>query len=192
MGRQHRVKKISRVWSASVASALLLSGAALCGCSEQVDTKAQMRREVLRANNLSAERRKQFDEIRVMDDQGNLLPSKQRVAGVLLPRGYTPKFKFDYEWYFDGELPYSKLAKYFTEQLEFATVHRPNTATLTFVQARSKGDSAMKPVSLTVSPVPGRDDWSRIHIVAQQPMPEHRQNRSEIEAELSMRRQNLR
>jgi hypothetical protein len=192
MGRQHRVTKVSRAWSAAWPCALLLSAGALCGCAEEVDPKAQMRREVLRANNLSAERRKQFDEIRAMDDNGNLLPSKQRVAGVLLPRGYDPKFKFDYEWYFDGEQPYSKLAKYFTEQLDFSTVQRPNGSTLTFVQARSKGDSEMKPVSLTISPVPGRDDWSRIRIVAQQPLPERLQSRAEIEAELSMRRANLR
>ena len=193
MGRQHRVTKL-RILSARVACALsaaLVCGGALSACSKQEDRKELIRREVLRANNLVAERRKEFEAVRVTDDHGNLLASKQRVAGVPLPRGYDPKFTFDYEWYFDGEQPYSKLVKYFTEQLDSANVQRPNGSTLTFVQARAKGDTQMKPVSVTVSPVPGRDDWSRIHIVAQQPTPAHLQSKAEIEAELSLRRQNM-
>jgi hypothetical protein len=109
---------------------------------------------------------------------------------VVLPRGYEAKFMFEYEWYFDGEQPYSKLATYFTERLDFSGVERPDGASLTFAKARTKGNSQMKPVSVTISPVPGRDDWSRIHIVAQQPLPEQLQSKEEIEAELAVRRQN--
>jgi hypothetical protein len=185
MGRQHRVTKLSRI------GALVLSVAAISGCSDPVDQKAQMRRDVLRANDLVAERKKQYDAVRTTDDRGNLIPSQQRIAGVAVPRGYTPKFTFDYEWYFDGEQPYAKLATYFTEQLDFSNVQRPNRSTMTFVQARSKGDAQMKTVTVTISPVPGRDDWSRIRIVAQQPLPEHRQSFAEIEAELAKRRQNM-
>jgi hypothetical protein len=161
----------------------------LCGCSREVDQKAQMRREVLRANDIAAERRKQFDAVRVMDDNGKLLPSKQRVAGVVLPRGYEPKYTLNYESFYDGELPYNKLATFFTEQLDFSGVQRPNPSTLTFVQARTKGDSQMKPVNVTISPVPGRDDWSRIRIMLPQPLPERLQSKEEIDTELSMRRQ---
>jgi hypothetical protein len=189
MGRQHRVTKVSRALSAWAASAVLLSGAALCGCAKQEDQKAQMRRDVLRANDFAAERRKQLAAVRVLDDNGKLVPSNQRIAGVVLPRGYEPKFKLDYESYFDGELPYSKLATYFTEQLDFIGVQRPNSSTLTFLQARSKGDSQMKPVTVTISPVPGREDWSRIRVVAPQPLPEHLQSKAEIDAELARRRQ---
>jgi hypothetical protein len=171
------------------ASAVLLSGGMLCGCSKQEDQKAQMRRDVLRANNFNAERKKQFDAVRVLDDNGKLLPSNQRIAGVVLPRGYEPKFKLDYESYFDGELPYSKLATYFTEQLDFTGVQRPNNATLTFLEAHTKGDSQMKPVTVTISPVPGREDWSRIRVVVPQPLPEYLQSKAEIDAELSKRRQ---
>ena len=180
MGRQHRVIK----------AGFALSIVLLCACSKQQDEKALMRREVLRVNNLAAERRKQLDEVRVTDERGDLLASKQRVAGVLLPRGYDPKFTFEYDWYYDGQQPYSKLVKYFTEQLESTTVQQPNRSTLTFVEARAKGDTQMKPVSVTVMPVPGREDWSRFHIVAQQPLPERLQSKGEIEGELAWRRKN--
>jgi len=184
MSHQRRVCAVSAVLIG------VLGGASLAGCSNEAEEqKAQMRRDVLRANNLEAERRKQLDALRVTDDQGNLIPSTQRVAGVVLPRGYTPKFKLDHESYFDGELPYSKLASYFTAQLDFVTVQRPNKSTMTFVQARTKGDSAMAPVKVTISPVPGLQTWSRIRILEPQPLPERLQSKAEIDAELARRRQ---
>jgi hypothetical protein len=185
MGRQHRVAKVGR---ALVACATLLSGGVLCACSREPDQKEQLRRDVLRANNMAAERKKQFDAVRVLDENGKLVPSNQRVAGIVLPRGYQPKFKLDYESSFDGELPYGKLATYFTEQLDFVGVQRPNNATLTFLEARSKGDTQAKPVSVSISPVPGREDWSRIRIQTPQPLPAQLQSKAQIDAELSLRR----
>ncbi|HET8936000.1 MAG TPA: hypothetical protein VFN67_21285 [Polyangiales bacterium] len=187
MGRQHRVTKLFRVWTAC---AVLLGGGALCACSEREDPKEQIRRDVLRSNNLADERRKRIDAIRTTDDKGNLLPSDTKVAGVVLPRGYEPKFLFEYEWYYDGEKPFALLDTYIKSQLDYADVQRQNNSALTYVQARTKGDSQMKPVSVTISPVPGREDWSRLQIVAQRPKPQHLQTKEEIEAELSLRKQN--
>jgi hypothetical protein len=171
---------------------LALSTLSLGGCSKTEDRRVELRRDVLRANNLELERRKAREAVRITDEHGALLPSSERVAGIVLPRGYTPKFTLDYEWYFDGEQPSHKLIKYFTEQLDAETVTHPGRSALTFVRARTKGDAQMKPVALTVSPVPGREDWSRIQIVAQRPAPEHKLTAAEIEAELSLRRQNAR
>jgi hypothetical protein len=187
MGRQHRVTKLCRV---SATFAVLLRGAALCACSEPEDPKAQMRRDVLRSNNLADERRKRYEAVRTTDDQGNLLPSDTKVAGVVLPRGYEPKFLFEYEWYYDGEKPYQLLATYITSHMDFAEVQQPNNSAMTYVQARTKGDSQMKPVSVTISPVPGRGDWSRIHIMAPRPKAQKLQSKEEIEAELSLRKRN--
>jgi hypothetical protein len=178
MGRQHRVTQLA--WVALTVMC--------CACTERVDQKALMRQEVLRANDLSAERRKASDANRTTDDYGNLLASTQRVAGVTLPRGFELKYTFDHEWYYDGGQSYAKLVKYFTESLDYAGVEQPSRSKLTFVQARNKGDSEMKPVRLTVSAVPGRNDWSRIQIAAQQPLPAVRQTKAEIDAELSVRR----
>ena len=192
MGRQHRMTNDRRAkgsWRVVVAVMGVLGGVSLARCSSEVEEqKAQLRRDVLRANSLDAERRKQREAVRVTDDNGNLIPSTQRVAGVVLPRGYAPKFKLDHEEYFDGELPYSKLASYFTEQLDFVMVQRPNKSTLTFVQARTKGDSQMAPVKVTISPVPGLENWSRIRILLPQPLPDRLQSKAEIDAELVRRR----
>lgn len=174
----------------SAACLLCLGGVALSSCSDEADDpKAQMRRDVLRANNVTDERRKQFDAVRTTDDNGNLIPSTERVAGVVLPRGYTPKVKVEREAYFDGEQPYGKLARYFTDQLDFTAVQRPNKSSLTFVQARTKGDSKMAPVTITISPIPGMEHWSRINILLPQPPPERLQTKAEIDAELAKRRQ---
>lgn len=187
MGRQHRVRKLYLVWAVC---AVLPSGAALCACAEREDPKAQMRRDVLRSNNLQEERRKHYDAIRTTDDQGHLLPSNTKVAGVAVPRGYEPKFLFEYEWYYDGEKPFPLLDAYIKSQLDFTEVQQLNKSALTYIQARTKGDSQMKPVSVTISPVPGRENWSRIKIEAQRPMPQKLQTKEEIEAELALRKRN--
>ena len=76
MGRQHRVTK-SRSFSVCMLAAVWLCGGALCACSKQQDQKALMRREVLRANNLAAERRQDLDAVRVTDEHGDLLARKE-------------------------------------------------------------------------------------------------------------------
>lgn len=188
MGRQHRVTNNHGALS-WVAGFALLAGAAGYGCSKEEDRQAQLRRDVLRANDLAAERRKQLDAVRVLDANGKLIPSDQRVAGIVLPRGYEPRFEIDHEAYYDGKVSYTKLATYFTEQLDFITIQRPNNYTLTFVDARMKGDTQMKPVDITISPTPVRSDWSRIRIQRPQLPPARLQTKAEIDAELSLRRQ---
>ncbi len=49
----------------------------------------------------------------------------------------------------------------------------------------------MKPVSVKVFPVPGREDWTRIQITAPKPMPKHFPTAEEIEKEIASRRENL-
>lgn len=190
MGRKHRVTRLRSVLSASAACAVLGSSV-LCACSsDSVDPKEQIRRDVLRTNDLAAERRKRLEAMRRTDDHGNLLPSDTKIAGVVLPRGYRPKLVLENEWQYEGEYSYSRLATYITAQLDFKEAQRPNPSTLTFVQARTKGDSQMKPVSVTISPAPGRPDWSSLQIRSFPPLPERRMTKEEIEAELALRRQN--
>jgi hypothetical protein len=193
MGRQHRMTKVSVgcvTWRACALCLALTAGAALAGCNKDAEEqKAQLRRDVLRANNLAAERRKQLEAVRLTDDNGNLIPSTQRVAGVVLPRGFTPKFKLEHEAYFDAELPYEKVVSYFTEQLDYAYAEQPSKSSLKFIKARTKGDAEMAPVNLMVSPVPGMGHWSRIRILLPQPLPERLQTKAEIDAELAKRRQ---
>lgn len=152
--------------------------------------RAEVRRQLLDAEKQSQERGRILDAQRVTNSNGELLPSNNQVAGITLPRGFEPKFVFEHEWHYDGQLPLKKLENYFVSRLE-ATVERPDPYSIVFARARTKGDAAMNLVTITILPVPGRDDWSRIHIVEARPLPKTFPTATEIEAELAARHRNM-
>lgn len=182
MGRKHRI-----VRSVILAGCVLCAvAAASCGRN---DAKEEARRALLRGQNLAAQRDARIAAQRITNADGDLLPSATTIAGVVLPRGFNPKFTFDHEWYYDGEYSFRRVLAYFQQRLD-AVLHRPDKSTVVFQGAKTKGVSDMKPVMVTISPVPGRADWTRIQITAPKPMPAHFPTAEEIQKELASRREN--
>lgn len=180
MGRQHRIA----VWSVVTLGVLGLTG---CGKSTD-EQRAEIRRELLRADNLAQKRRDELEARRLTDDDGSLRPSTVQLGGITIPRGYEPKFVYDREWTYDGELPFHKLEQYFLQRLT-ATVEHPAGMITRFTQARPTGEPNALPVEVEVMPVPGRADWSRIHILQPRPGPEYPpKSAGEIAAELELKR----
>lgn len=176
MGRQHRV--VLAVWL----------GLAAVGCgSHEAERKAEVRRQLLRAENLEQKRAENLAAQRLADAEGNLLPSSETIAGIVLPRGYKPKYVLEREWTYDGELPFNRLEQYFLQRLN-ATIEHPAGMLTRFARARPVGEPNAPPVLVEVSPVPGREDWSRIHIQQSPPMPEHPMSAEEIAAGLERAR----
>jgi hypothetical protein len=176
MGRQHRI-----------ALAVWLGLAATSCSSHEAERKAEVRRQLLRADNLAQKRAETLAAQRLTDAQGNLLPSNEKIAGVVLPRGYKPKFVLEREWTYDGELPFSRLEQYFLQRLS-ASIEHPAGMLTRFVQARPVGEPNAPPVLVEVSPVPGREDWSRIHVQQPAPAPEHPPSAAEIAADIERTR----
>jgi hypothetical protein len=155
------------------------------GCSHRADEhSAEIRRLVLRVEDLDTKHARLVAEHRVLDPQGELIPSSTQVAGITLPRGFQPKFAFEHEWHFDGALPLQKVENYFSARLD-ANVQHLSTSTVEFAHATWKDAKDMSPVSLTVLGVPGREGWTRIHIRAAKPFTEVL---SEAETELGLAR----
>lgn len=160
------------------------------GCSHKAEERsADIKRQVLRVEDLQSKRERIVAERRILDPQGELIPSTQQVAGVTLPRGFRPKFVFEHEWHFDGALPLQKVENYFSARLD-ATVQHPNTTSVEFSRATSKDAKGMSPVSLTVMEIPGRKGWSRIQIRAATPAAEQLSH-AETELGLAQRRREL-
>jgi hypothetical protein len=161
------------------------------GCSSNEEQKrAELRRQLLRGQDLEKQRNTRFEKERLTTYQGDLLPSDIRVAGVVLPRGFNQKFTFEYEWYYDGAEPLPKLDQYIRKQLDFVSFDHPDPASTQFMQARTKGFPEMKPVTIKIYPVPGRSDWSRIYIRAPQPLPEHILTPEEVSRMVASHRRN--
>ena len=178
MGRQHRVIKCV----STVLGLALLLPAAACS-SREVDRKSELRRQLLRAENLAQKRDEIMAAQRLSDENGNLLESKEQIAGVTLPRGYKPKFVHEREWTYDGELPFNKLEQYFLQRLN-ASIEHPSGMLTRFKDARPQGQPNALPILVEVSPVPGRSDWSRIHIQQPAPAPEHPMSFAETQADI--------
>lgn len=182
MGSQHRIIRTA---------ALCLLGLAAISCSNDADRrKEEARRELLRAQNLEAQRNARIAAQRITDEVGNLLPSNTQVVGVVLPRGFSPSFTLDHEWYYDGEHPIGKVEKFFTERLD-ATIEHPFPTATQYKVARMKSSPQMEPVGVKIYPMPGRADWTRIQINAKRPVPEKFPTAAEIEMELAKRRENF-
>jgi hypothetical protein len=187
VGRQHRLTPgRGTLW---VLGALAALGG---GCSNaEQDRRAEARRQLLRAQNLDEERIARAAKTRQTTFDGDLLPSETKAAGITIPRGFKPKFDFEYEWYFDGEQPLSKLEKYLVERVDSPSIEHPDPTQVLFTQARAKGVPDMKPVTIKIYPVPGRSDWSRLNIVEQRPMPARIPTPEEVAAILAERRAHM-
>jgi hypothetical protein len=179
VGRKHRLNN----WRSGFAAVLL------CGCvvgckSDDGARREQQRRELLRGQDLDKERQARFDKERYTDPQGNLLASDTTVAGVVLPRGFRTKFTFESEWYYDGALPVDKLAQYMDKAMQGASIERPNADSIQF----SRPYSGERPgVQVTISPLPGRADWSRMHILSLRPPSPSVATAEQIQAEFARR-----
>jgi hypothetical protein len=181
MGRKHRI----------------VTGAALCAlslaavsCKNDAQERAEdAKRALLRAHDLEAQRSARIAAQRLTDDAGNLLPSATDVVGLVIPRGFSVTFTEDHEWYYDGEHPVGKVEKYFDERLD-AMVNHPYPNATTYRHATMKTKTKMDPMTVNIFPMPGRTDWTRIHIVANRPQPDHFPTPAEIEAHLAAQREN--
>jgi hypothetical protein len=165
---------------------------AAVGCKGDVaaERRAEARRALLRGEDLEKEHNARVEKERLTSFSGDLLPSETELVGIVLPRGFKPKFQFDHEWTYDGELPIARLEKYFRQSLDSQSIDHPDAVATEFTQARSKNAKAgpdQKPVWLKIYPVPGRSDWSRIVIRAPRPPPDHIATEAEVRAELEHR-----
>lgn len=157
------------------------------GCSSTAsDHSAEVRRQVLRGNELTETRRRVLSERRVTDDKGALIPSNITLAGITIPRGFEPKYVFEHEWHYDGQLSLKELENYFRAQLDATITRRANDGSTLFAHATVKSTPNMAPVAVTILPIPGREDWSRIQILAGST--EATPNPAQVQAELTVRR----
>jgi hypothetical protein len=180
MGRKHRIVRSIALFGCVIAA---------CSCKGR-DEKEVVRRNLLRAQNLAQQRDERIAAQRITDPDGDLLPSTTTIAGVVMPRGFNPKFTLDHEWFYDGEYSFKRVLKYFEQRLD-AVIDRPDSSSVVFQGAKTKGVSDMKPVRVKIFPVPGRVDWTRIQINAPKPLPDHFPTAEEIQKQLASRRENF-
>jgi hypothetical protein len=168
--------------------ALVLMCASVGACSSaEEQRKVEVRRQVLLAEDLGSKREQAIEAARISTSKGDLLPSKTRVAGIIIPRGFAPKFVLSHEWHYDGQHTLPTVEAYFRAQLD-ATITPGPAYSVVFNRARMKGEPNMTPVSLTIMPIPGRNDMTRVRIVEPPPPPSAMPSIDEVQARLAQRR----
>ena len=78
----------ARQWQWLLCAAL--SSTAALGCSRRDAAQEEQRRVLLTPPDNKREREEAARKKQIFDEDGDLIPSEQSVAGLLLPRGLTP------------------------------------------------------------------------------------------------------
>ena len=165
MGDKRRLKTVWWVVFALAASA--------SGCSN--DDDAEERRRLLAASERSMARKQRVDENRVRAQTGELLPSKLVRAGIVVPRGFEPKFEQEHSWTYDARLSRDLVVAYFDKRIAAEEIRRA-AGQVEYLGAHEKSDpNGKQPVVVTVSATPGREgeSWTRVVIKERPPAPVH-------------------
>ena len=134
---------------------------AALGCSR--DDTLERRRQLLAATDRAQARKERIDKARVRSPTGDLLPSEQKVAGFVLPRGFTLKRSYPHKWIYDARLPQAKVEEYFDKRLTVSKVPA-GVGEVLYNEAREKSDPNHAPGWIRVLPTPSKEEWTRLII----------------------------
>ena len=168
---------------------VLLLALVLGGCSHKGDD--DKRRALLAPVDLRDKQRELYEKLRFYDAAGELMASDQKVAGIVLPRGLTPTFTFEREWYFESKLPRAKLQKYFRDHLDGGELSYPNPDMVELLKATPKDTAGALPVLVRVYPLPAMYDVARVYIRQAAPAPARWPSEAEVKAQMALRQSHL-
>jgi hypothetical protein len=179
MGDQRRLSTWVRV-----AAVLLCAGA----CGDDRPSEAEARRAVLRPPDEAKIREERRADTRITDEHGALLPSEQVVAGVALPRGFTPVLTLERAWYYRSRsATFAQVDHYFLKRLDSREIRRSDRE-VEFVTARPKGVPGATPVLVRIRNAPDDPAQREIYIELPRPSPRVRPTEAEVRAQIEARR----
>jgi hypothetical protein len=163
---------------------LSLAGASLAGCERE---KEEKQRELLRPVDM---RQKRIDELRLVDANGELIPSGEKIAGLELPKGLSLYRSFDdgwREWYLVGSrLEMAQLDRYLTARLDPLAIER-NAKSVFYKDAYLRDDPNARRISVRMTKLIGDIPTTDVYI-RQAPPPRIFRSGEEAEAQIEARR----
>lgn len=178
----------ARQWQWLLCAAL--SGTAALGCSRRDAAQEEQRRVLLMPPDNKREREEAARRKQIFDEDGDLIPSEQSVAGLILPRGLTPGMRFEHEWYFRSmEIPAEALERYFIPRVFTGEINRSQGGATELVAAKIKDNPSAPSVTIRIIKLSGANSASELYIRQSVPAPLVRPKESEVEAQLKARRE---
>ena len=168
----------------------VVCGTAELGCSRRDAAQEEKRRMLLTPPDNKREREEAARKKQIFDEDGDLIPSEQSVAGLLLPRGLTPGQHDEREWYFRSmEIPAEALERYFLPRLLTGGVEHSQGGATQILSAKIKDNPGALPVTIRILKLAGANAASELYIRQAMPSPTVRPKESEVEAQLKARRE---
>jgi len=139
---------------------ILLYGLSACSA----ENENEKRRELLRVPKAKTQKRAGVATQMWLDEKGNLLPSDEQIAGLVLPRGLEFKRKVEFRHFYATSVPANKLHWYFSARLTTNNIRRVSGST-TYVAAKVRdGNDSTGRFDVKITPNRKPKGKSRVEI----------------------------
>lgn len=165
---------------------LLCAALALPACSGRREAEeAEQRKQLLKPPDIRAKRDERRRERQLFDDEGHVLPSETKVAGLVMPKGLKQYRTFEREWYFQSrEVGSEKFVEYFKRRLMPEAIERSKVGSVTFRKARIRANPDEPVVDVHVDPLKGAANAATVYVRQASPAPTKYKSGTEAEAQL--------
>jgi hypothetical protein len=157
---------------------LVASGAAFfltapaMGCSGDQRRQEEQRRALLTPSEYRQKLQEEERKRKLVDDDGELIPSDQTVAGIVMPRGLGEVRTVENRFYFtSSRVPFEALDRYFAKRLFTGQIERPSPDSVAYLGANIKGNPRAMKVSVRISRIVGSEGNCEIFIQQAIPAP---------------------
>lgn len=145
-----------------------LAGAALAGCGDD-PKREERKRALLQPNDAKRKADEAREKRRLVDDEGDLLPSGEKVAGIMVPKGLTLYRRYQGQSFYKGNrVSADQLERFFSAQLQDAKVERTESMVL-FADAVPRSNPKALPIDLRVTRLRGSERATEV--VFREPRP---------------------
>lgn len=164
----------------------LLLGA-LCALSTQsaceAPDKPQQKRQLLTPPDQVAIKKVKQEKAKLVDDEGELLPSDLVLGGFPVPRGFEMKRSREHEWFLRSlEVSAERAASYAQKRLFTSSLVRSSVGGVRFDGAQLREAPQLPKVSIHISPTKGRKNACELYIKRHAGPPPQKLTREQTEA----------
>jgi len=160
-----------RILLVASGAATILTAPAI-GCSRQQRSQEEQRRALLTPSDYRQKLQEEERKRKLVDDDGELIPSDQTVAGILMPRGLGEVRAVENRYYFtSSRVSFEALDRYFGKRLFTGQIERESPDSVAYIGANIKGDPKAMKVNVRISRIIGTEGNCEVFIHQGVPAP---------------------
>lgn len=135
------------------------------GCSREQRRQEDQRRALLTPSDYRQKLQEEEGKRQLVDDDGELIPSDQTVAGLLMPRGLGDVRAVENRYYFtSSRVSFEALDRYFAKRLFTGRIERESPDSVAYIGANIKADPKALKVNVRISRIVGSENSCEVFI----------------------------